>query len=568
MTGGSGFDTEVLVVGAGPVGLTLACELYRHGASCRVIDKDAGPSEESRAIAVQSRTLEVFEGMGIIDQVLAQGRVIHQANFSNDRRKIVQLVFDELDSPYPFLLIIPQNRLERILLQRLARYGGKVEWKKKFQSLSQDQQQVSMTFSGGQGDETLCAPWLVGCDGMGSVVGKALSIPYKETKRDGVFLLLDVHMQSDLPDDEIHQFFFQAGSLAVFPLTEKHLWRLIIESDEELPSEPSMAFAQRLLQQVGVEGELSGEPVWRSLYPLHYCLARRFQEGRCFLAGDAAHTYSPVGGQGMNMGIQDAYNLGWKFGLVLQQRAWEWLLKSYQAERSPLAAATLRGTKGATKVVMLRQSVSRQLQNRVAALLGSFDVVQQRLARRLAELDLSYSESSIVEECHMPLLGSCFHLADKLIPATATCLEFGSTPQAGERLPDIVYAGSDGLGSSRLFELLRGTRHSLFLFSGTRSKADQEALLDVASLVSTSYSPIIKLYLVFHPDSEADFSSWSHFLLPDPEGVLHRHFGVSMGGMYLIRPDGYVGFRSQPVLKSVFADYLKRTFIAEKPGVK
>lgn len=564
MAEGAGFDSEVLVVGAGPVGLTLACELYRHGVTCRVIDKDAGLAEESRAIAIQSRTLEVFAGMGIIDQVLEQGRVIHQANFSNDRRKIAQLVFDELDSPYPYLLILPQNQLEKILLQRLCGFGGEVEWKKKFQSLTQNRQRVSLTLTGRQGEETLCAPWLVGCDGMESAVGAALSIPYKETRRDGVFLLLDVHMRADLPDDEIHQFFFQAGSLAVFPLPGENLWRLIVESDEPLPSELTAAFAKQLLEQVGVAAEVLGEPVWRSLYPLHYRLARRFQEGRCFLAGDAAHTYSPVGGQGMNMGIQDAYNLGWKLGLVQQQRAWEWLLKSYQDERCPLAAATLRGTKRATKVVMLRQSVTRQVQNRVAALLGSFDVVQQRLARRLAELDLSYSESSIVEECHMPLLGSCFHLADKLIPTTSTCLEFGSTPQAGERLPDVVYADSGAEGGARLFTLLRGTRHCLFLFSGLGPKADQEALLDVASLVKDSYDPIIKFYLVLHPDSKADFSSWKYAVIQDSEGALHRHFGLSFGGMYLVRPDGYIGFRSQPVLKSVFVDYLKRTFIATK----
>lgn len=564
MGDGSGVDTDVLVVGAGPVGLTLACELYRHGGSCRLIDKDAGLPGESRAIAVQSRTLEIFEGMGIVEQVLEQGRIIHQANFNNGRRKIAQLVFDELDSSYPYLLILPQNRLEEILLQRLSRYGGKVEWRKKFKSLTEDQQRVSITLSGAQGAETLRASWLVGCDGMGSAVGAALSIPYKETKRDGVFLLLDVQMQSDLPDDEIHQFFFQDGSLAVFPLPEKDLWRLIVESDEELPSMPSMGFIQSLLQQVGVAGTLRDDPVWSALYPLHYRLARRFQAGRCFLAGDAAHTYSPVGGQGMNMGIQDAHNLAWKLGLVLQQRAWEWLLKSYQDERCPLAAATLRGTKRATRVVMLRQSVSRQVQNRVAALLGSFDVVQQRLARRLAELDLSYSESSIVEECHMPLLGSCFHLADKLIPTTATCLEFGSTPQAGERVPDVGYAGAEGGDRSRLFALLQGTRHRLFLFSGLSPKADQTALFDVASLVNSSYGRIIKLYLVVHPDSQTDFSSWQHELIQDADGALHRHFGLSFGGMYLIRPDGYIGFRSQPVLKSVFADYLKRTFIAAK----
>lgn len=562
MSGLVDLNSKVLIVGAGPVGLSMACELYRHGIPCRIVDQSSGPSGESRAIAVQARTLELFEGMGIINEVLALGRKIHQANLYHDNKRLARLLFDELDSPYPFILTLPQCQLEALLLDRLAHFGGEVEWQKSLLRLQQDQMGVAATLQYQGQEETILSPWLIGCDGMDSTVGQLLDVSCEEITGHQVFLLVDIRMQWELADDEVHQFLSAQGLLAAFPLPETSYWRLIIEFFGQVPKRPPLEFVQHFLQKMEVAGATMGEPTWVSYYQIKRRLAHQFQVGHCFLAGDAAHTYSPVGGQGMNMGIQDAYNLAWKLALVIQRQAWEWLLKSYHNERYPIAAATLRGTERATKVVMFRHPVSRQLRKRAAALLGHFEVVQQRITRRLVELDLSYQQSSIVEEYHMPLLGSCLHITDKQIPTTVACLEFGAAPKAGQRAPDLLLQGPDGASGRRLFELLQGTRHKLFLFSGANPNTDTErALAAVCELVCKQYGQSIEVYVVVPRGSHPETLPWQGSLLLDADGVLHRHYGVLSGGMYLIRPDGHIGFRSQPILEKVFSAYLRRMFI-------
>lgn len=554
-------DGKVLVVGAGPVGLTLACELYRHGVPCRVIDKNQGPSRESRAIAVQARTLEVFAGMGLIDAVLASGRKVHQASLTVDGKRITQLSFDELDSPYPYILILPQYELENILVDHLGCFGGQVEWQKGLATLTQDEQGIRAGLDVQGQKEDILTDWLIGCDGMDSSVRQLLGVACEETSKDGVFLLIDLQMDWALAADEIHQFLCADGLLSAFPLPEPGYWRLIVEFGGEVPADPPLKLVEQLLQKMGIIGRPVGAPLWVSAYRVNRRLVKQFQVGRCFLAGDAAHTYSPVGGQGMNMGIQDAHNLAWKLGLVLHRQAWEWLLKSYHGERQPIAAATLRGTDRVTKVVMLRHPVSKRLRKRAATLLGYFEVVQQRIARRLGELDLIYRKSSIIEEFHNPLLGSCLHLVDKQLPTTFECLEFGAAPRAGERAPDVSIAGTGDW--KRLFDVLSGTMHSLLLFSGAAPTTENYQILgDIGRLVSKRYGHSIRVQVIVPFESRPETLSWDGSLILDVEGHLHRRYGVCSGGMYLIRPDGYVGFRSQPLLQDFFAAYLKRTFIA------
>ncbi len=307
------------------------------------------------------------------------------------------------------------------------------------------------------------------------------------------------------------------------------------------------------------------EPLWLSAYSVSRSLVRRFRAGRCFLAGDAAHTFSPVGGQGMNIGIQDAYNLAWKLGLVVHRQAWEWLLNSYQNERHPIAAATLRLTDRATKVVMLRHPVSRQIRKRLASLLGPFEVVQQRITRRLVDLDLSYHQSSIVEEYHMPLLGSCLHLVDKEIPTAFSCLEFGAAPRAGERAPDVLIGSSKNNLHKRLFDVLGGTQHTLLLFSGSDSPTENfQAIETLANQIDKQYGQSIRVHVVVPFSDCPNALKWEGPLILDTAGTLHRRYGVCSGGIYLIRPDEYIGFRSQPILGENLSAYLKRTFIPVK----
>lgn len=553
-----GVEPQALVVGAGPVGLTMACELLRHGVSCRIIDQNPGPSDEPRAHGIHARTLEVFEDMGIVDQVRAEGHPIHGLNTYADRGRLAYIGFDELETPYPFMLVLPQNRTERLLTAHLAHLGGQVEWGRKFTGLTQDERWVSATVADAGGrEQDIRASWLVGCDGRESAVGAALGLSSEVASYPEAFVLADVRVNWHLPDDEAHLFLSPQGFMAAFPLPAGG-WRLIADVTGEAPEEASLELVRNLLRERSATEVEVLEPTWISAYRIEHRMLPRYRNGRCFLAGDAAHLFSPVGGQSMNMGIQDAYNLAWKLAMVSRGQAREWLLDSYQAERLPIAGATYRATDLATKVVTLRRPASQQVRNQLGAFLGHFEVVQQRISRRLAALDFSYRKSSMVDEDRMPLLHSGLHARGAPgPPSLLECLDFGEAPKAGERAPDVMF----DTPSIRLFEVLRGTSHTLLIFTGAKPGPEGiHAIQTVKDLVHRHYAEFIAAYTVVSMDMVSEDLPGGGPLLFDRYGTLHRRYGACSGGLYLIRPDGYVGYRSQPASAERLSAYLKRIF--------
>ncbi|MEV4377466.1 FAD-dependent oxidoreductase [Streptosporangium sp. NPDC049644] len=293
--------TDVLVVGAGPTGLTVAVSLAGRGFDVTVVDDQAAGDNTSRAAVVHARTLEVLEDLGISGRLTALG--IHARRFTiRDRdRTLVPVDFDRLPTRYPYTLMISQAVTERVLLERLAELGGRVARPYRLESLTQDAEGVTAVLSGGS---TVTARYLVGADGMHSTVREQAGIEFEGGQYAESFSLADVRLTGGVPDDEVVLYFSPAGLVVVAPLPDGT--HRIVSTVDEAPRDPDVAFVQGLLDSRGPRRERAvvGEVVWGTRFRVHHRVAGTFRAGRVLLAGDAAHVHSPAGGQGMNIGIR------------------------------------------------------------------------------------------------------------------------------------------------------------------------------------------------------------------------------------------------------------------------
>jgi 2-polyprenyl-6-methoxyphenol hydroxylase-like FAD-dependent oxidoreductase len=549
-------ETDVLVVGAGPVGLTMACELRRHGVSCRIVDQNEGPTplNESRAMGIQARTLEVFRDVGVIDPVLSQGKKLHGVSAYSGGRRIFHIVFDleGVDTEYPYVLGLPQSRTERVLIERLESHGVQVERDRKLESFDLVDGGVTARFEGVPA--TVRSAWIVGCDGARSVVRKQLGFEFEGAEYEERFLLADVHLAWSKPTDEITLVMTPDGPIAAFPFSEEGRWRLVDTSGKVDTSDPT-AIVARFREQVRSHAEADAtvdDPSWTSSFHLHRRVVDRYRSGRAFVAGDAAHLHSPVGGQGMNTGIQDAYNLAWKLALVIKGRAHETLLDSYSSERRPVAVAVLKGSDQVTRVVTLRSEIAQHLRDRLLSVLTELDFVRKKVSVGASELNVGYRDSPIVAEHHAGVVD----LLRREGPGLRGYLDFVAGPHPGDRAPDVVLQGDAPSDTApRLHDLFLGTNHTLLLFE---AKADGP-ISAIADLIATCHADLIRAVLVHRGPERPD--GWSGDVLSDPDGAIHERYGARTDCLYLVRPDGYIGFRCQPIDVESLRAYLESIFL-------
>ncbi len=535
-----------LVVGAGPTGLMMAAELARHGVPCRIIDKLPHASTTSKALALHARTLEVFEQIGIVEEVLHQGLKLHGMSVHADGRRIMHISLDNLPGPYPFILSLPQSETERILNNHLERLGIQVERQVELVSFTQDEQAVIVTLRHADGrEETVTTSWLIGCDGAHSTVRHILNIPFTGAPYPEAFALADVHIQWPLPDDEAYIFLQQDGLLAVFPMRGGRC-RLIVETaaeagEEQMP-DPTLEDIQRYLNTFAPAGSIASDPAWLAAFRSHLRHAEQTRQGRVFLVGDAAHIHSPAGGQGMNTGLQDAHNLAWKLALVNAGHSPASLLDTYQIERQPVAESVMRMSDLMIKGATLRGPISQQIRNRLVPLLVQQDFIQQRITSQIAELSINYRKSPIVAEHH----GGHFSRGHLI-----------GGPRAGDRAPDAAPLLRPD-GTTRLFEMLRGTKHTLLLLAEAESNGTSyQRLAALADEISAQYGQQINSYLVAAGDKAPVGLTSRASIVLDPELALHHRYGAASECLYLIRPDSYIAFRSYPADADSLHDYLK-----------
>ncbi|MFE0021616.1 FAD-dependent oxidoreductase [Amycolatopsis sp. NPDC059021] len=491
-------ETTVLIVGAGPTGLTLACELARDGVSFRLIEAAPGPRPGSRGKGVQPRTLEVFDDLGIVDRVLAHGRMAMPIRSTAPDGQVTtsggEPLEDRPDIPYPASLITPEWRIEEALRLRLAEFGGTVEFSTALASFEQSDDGVSAVVVRDGVAETITARWLVGCDGGHSIVRKQAGIAFEgETREEVRMIVADV--EADGLDRDAWHMWRQADglvNLCPLPSTDAFQYQASIAPGQD--PDLSLANMQAILDRRSGRTDIRlHEPEWSSLWRANIRLADRYREGRVFLAGDAAHIHSPAGGQGMNTGIQDAHNLGWKLAAVIKGAS-PTLLDSYEAERRPVAAYVL-----ALSNARLKQAIEPK-------------GVPVRRDATTMQLGITYRGSALARDDR-----------DETAPL-----------RAGDRAPDAVKLTTVE-GTRRLFELTRGGRFTLLNFGPASALEASSFDLRILQVVGQSTGP-------------GDIA--------DAEGQLTDAYGATDRTLVLIRPDGYIALISDAGDVPAVSDYL------------
>lgn len=528
--------TDVLVVGAGPTGLTVAVELARRGVGCQVIDKLAAPpGQADKAIGVHCRTMELWEEQGIVREAMDAGVWLTGNMVFVNGVETHRMSWELPGLPYAHLGL-PQYETERLLTGRLAALGVRPRRGTELVSFTQDDDGVSAVLAvPGGGTETVRAAYLVGCDGAHSRVRELLGLAFTGGlgRFPQLFMLGDVDVDWDMPDGHLLRFLHETdgrmdGMLVCVPLRGEHRYRIATLApprffaqtggqdappgfSEEL-AEPTLADVQAALDRLATPGTRASNLRWSSVFRISHGIVDRYRDGRVFVAGDAAHLHPPAGGQGMNTGIQDAWNLAWKLALAVRGNAAPGLLDSYETERRPEGEEIVgRAVRMAFTDELDRADLERQFRQEMSLL-------------------LSYSGS--------PLVGESVADPDAL----------RGGPGPGDRTPDVTGLHRRGVGHPlRLRDLTRGTRHTLLLYAD--ATADEKALTAMAQLCADAHrqaSGELDAYLLLSPDARAPRPATPPAVV-DADGAFRACYGVAGTALYLVRPDGHVGYRSQPV---------------------
>ena len=527
---------DVLVVGAGPTGLALAAVLQSYGVRFRIVDRQVDRVRESRALAVQPRTLEVLAPLGLTDAMVARGSPAVRLKLHVGDRTLPLQLFDIGidDTAYPYLLFLSQAETEAVMGEHLTRHGVRIERGVELLDLKDDAatpdagaphgttagELVGCRLRHRDGRvERVTARYVVGCDGPGSTVRDAAGIAFEGSAYPQSFVLADLEADGVEPGS-VHAFLAPRGILFFFPLGSPATWRLLAMRptiDAPPVDRPvTLEEVQRL-----TDGYVGGpvhlhSPVWMTNFRLHHRSARQYRAGPVFVAGDAAHIHSPAGAQGMNTGIQDAVNLGWKLGLVLRGRADPSLLDTYEPERAPVGRTVLRFTDraftAATSTNVVVRFARTRLAPRLLPLLFRIRAGRRYAFRTVSELAIRYRSSpASVEAPDAPRDG----------------------PRAGDRLPDapVVLDGEE----STLHRNLATAGYHLVVCGPAKAWPD--------AAVGTVAGRYAELVTVHRLDREP-----APGVLHDPSGLAHRRLGLSGGeaALILVRPDGYVAYRSGP----------------------
>ena len=423
----------VLIIGAGPVGMTLASELTRYGVGVRIVDKAPRRTDKSKALVLWSRTLELLDrGIGAAPFVDARFKVGGVTIVAGDK-VVGRVAMDGVPSAYAFVLMIPQSETERLLEERLGEQGVTVERETEASAFAMGPDGVDAVLRRADGrEETVRARWLVGCDGAHSAVRHALGVPFAGETLASDWVLADVHMKGyPRPDTDASVHWHRDGVLIIFPISPGR-YRILGDlpfTDAKVPPAPSLEQIQALIDRRGPAGTAVFDPIWLSGFRINGRKVAEYRRGRVFLAGDAAHIHSPAGGQGMNTGMQDAMNLAWKLALVVRGTCGEGLLDSYSPERSAVGDEVLKGAGRLTAAATLKNPVAQGLRNLVGQVMLGLPRVAHAVADTMSEVAIHYPES--------PLNGPGLH----------------DGPKPGERVAPVAGQRPVGSGDAPLFAL-------------------------------------------------------------------------------------------------------------------
>jgi 2-polyprenyl-6-methoxyphenol hydroxylase-like FAD-dependent oxidoreductase len=521
-------NTDVLIVGAGPSGLMMACQLALCNIPFRIIDKKDRYTNYSGALIIQPRTIEIFQQMGIARKAIQKGILANEIKliFNGKRSFILRLKnFGPGLTRFPDLLMLEQSITEQLLTEFIHHYGYFVERQITLEQFSQDASGVTSVVKSATGEiETIRTKYLVGADGAHSAVRKQLQIPFPGKTHPISLFVTDCKAETDFLPDQLCFSFSDAATTGFFPLPGGR-WRVdgTISRAQELNSalifsDIQERFAERTRLKVGLS-----DPAWFSLFQSNSRCASTFQLNRCFLVGDAAHIHSPVGAQGMNTGMQDSYNLAWKLALVIREKAGTSLLDTYSTERVGVAKKVVHGTDRAFNMVTSRNYLIKIFRvcllplilPMILPLLIKQQAIRYFFFRRIAQIGIHYRRSPLSYQASLGKFPS-------------------SAPQPGDRLPYIPYT-EDGK-EANIQDKVKGTDFHLLIFS-------KQVLPVVILKVAEKYTRLISMESIPYKPGTS---------------VVFERLGIKSCGCYLIRPDMYIAYRSVKPDAAHFESYLEK----------
>ena len=518
-------SVDVLIAGAGPAGLMMACQLALHNISFRIIDKKASPTICSGALIIHARTLEILQQMGLAEKAIEKGIIARTINISFNKQKNIAIDFSEIGKSltrFPFLLMLEQWQTENLLEEFLKEHNHKVENKAELVAFTLQNEIIISEIKKPDGSiEVVNSKFLIGADGNGSLVRTQLKIPFPGITHKPLLFITDCEARIPLLTKEILFAFSKKYTAGFFPLAGKGRrvdgFIPVLQGKEEVSFDEVKDFFGRNSDS-GVELK---NPQWFSIFRSHSRCAHTYRQNQCFLVGDAAHIHSPVGAQGMNTGIQDAYNLAWKLAFFIHNKASDNLLDSYEEERRPVALHVIRHTDFAYSFMTGNSRLKRILRLQLAPLflplLLKWFKKNSRISTRIfiwiSGIGISYGKN-------LPR-----GLSNVNFPAHA--------PAPGERLPFLVF--ETGGKSIELCDILDSRMYSLVVFGKQEIPESFQKIID-------EYNTIIS---VKHISDE-----------PGTE-VLFETFGIKSEGCYLVRPDMYIAWRSHEFHPTELSHYLQ-----------
>ena len=505
-------NTDIIIIGAGPTGLSLACQLIRYGIDFVVVEKNATVTPFSKAIGVQARTLEVYDQIGLAQPAIERGTIASRVRLieGGELRGEMNLGnFGKDLSEYPYMLMLEQSKNEELLYEYVRSHGHDVRWNTELESFSQDATGVTAQVKSSSGESvTIRGKFLVGCDGASSPVRHGLGLTFEGSTFERLFYVADARVDWEFPHDALHVCLAREVFVAFFPMPGENRYRVVGTFPESKNEEQGEVLYEEIEREIKEQAKLKlelSDVRWFSLYKVHSRRVNKFSEGRCFLAGDSAHIHSPAGAQGMNTGIQDAYNLAWKLALVIKGKAGLELLDTYNEERLANAERLLESTDRMFELAAgsnwLMSFIRTTIFPPVAGFVSSLESFSKRIFPLISQIGITYRKFKLSE-----------HTDDE-----------SDDVKAGDRLPYFIIDGQS------IFDKLKEPKFQVLLFSNSdRSEACEEFR---SELIDCHVIPITdRVKEIF--EREDDFSVF-------------------------LRPDNYIAFMSSDITPGMVEEYLQ-----------
>lgn len=509
----TGKEIEVLIVGAGPAGLMMACQLARHHIRFRIIDKKEYPTNYSGALIIQARSVEILNQMGIAQKVIQEGIIANSINILFNGKQLLKIPVKNIGSgltPFPYLLMVEQSKTEQLLTEVINDHGFSIERRTELLSFNHDKDGVIAQVKCSDGKvETIKTQYLIAADGGQSTIRTHLKIPFIGKSHQKSLFIIDCKARTDLVSDEIYFSISDKTISGFFPLVNGK-WRIDGTIPRELESSGTLIFddvEKHFSERIRMNTKLYS-PDWFSVFHSHQRFAPSFQQNRCFLIGDAAHIHSPVGAQGMNTGLQDAFNLGWKLAFVIKGKAKTILLDTYTAERLPIAKRIIRTTDNVFNLVTSDHFFTKSLRVYIVPLIiksmfplfGNRIWIRQYIFKSISEIGIHYRESVLSHQVAKKI--TLYH-----------------SPESGDRLPYILF--NDNGKEVNIQEKVKGKVFHLFIFITDSPSIE---IINVAK----KYNNILSFEIISYSSKNIH---------------LFKRLGIKKNGCYLIRPDLYIAFR-------------------------